>query len=153
MSAGPLLPLRDIHLPLEPGWWPPAPGWWLLAALALLVAGVVIGLLWRRIRRRRRLARMFDQRLAAAATGPAQIAAMSELLRRASRGHDPAAAALQGDAWLEFLDRDAGTPVFTGGLGRLLLEGGYRREVDEADLDALRAAARRRFLRLAGGRR
>jgi len=33
------LPLRDIHLPVEPGFWPLAPGWWILfvALTALLI--------------------------------------------------------------------------------------------------------------------
>ena len=35
MNPGDSLPLRDIHLPVAPGWWPPAPGWWLLGGLVL----------------------------------------------------------------------------------------------------------------------
>ncbi|MCF6301054.1 MAG: DUF4381 domain-containing protein [Proteobacteria bacterium] len=33
------LPLRDIHLPVEPGFWPLAPGWWMLIVVlsALLI--------------------------------------------------------------------------------------------------------------------
>lgn len=153
MSAGDAIALRDIHLPQPPGGWPPAPGWWLLAALLLLVAATVAVVLWRRIRRRRALARLFDQQVAAAGNAPASIAAMSELLRRATREHDHAAAALQGAQWLAFLDRDAATPAFDGELGRLLLDGGYRRKVDEGQLQALRVAARARFLTLAGARR
>lgn len=152
MSAG-AITLRDIHLPQPPGWWPPAPGWWLLAALVLAVAAIIAILLWRRIRRRRALRRLFDEGVAAAADGPARVAAISELLRRATREHDPAAAALQGGEWLAFLDRDAAAPAFDGELGRLLLEGGYRRQVDEDQLQALRTAARARFLKLAGARR
>lgn len=152
MSAGAAIPLRDIHLPQAPGWWPPAPGWWLLAALALAVLAAVAVLLWRRIRRRRELLRMFDQRVAAATGAPARVAAISELLRRAALGHD-GAAGLEGEEWLEFLDRDAGAPRFRGELGQLLLEGGYRREVDGAQVELLRKAARARFLQLAGTRR
>ncbi|MBW8811363.1 MAG: DUF4381 domain-containing protein, partial [Lysobacter sp.] len=36
------------------------------------------------------------------------------------------------------------------GAGRLLLDGGYRREVDREQADALRELARRRFLRWMG---
>ena len=28
------LPLRDLHLPPDIGWWPMAPGWWVLLAIA-----------------------------------------------------------------------------------------------------------------------
>ena len=153
MSLGADLPLRDIHLPQPPGWWPPAPGWWALAALALGVLAFVAVLLWRRMRRRRALRRMFDGRVAAAGSAPARIAVMSELLRRAVLEHDRAAAALQGAEWLAFLDRDAASPAFDGDLGRLLLDGGYRRQVDENELEVLEVAVRARFLKLAGARR
>ena len=153
MSAGTAIPLRDIHLPQAPGWWPPAPGWWLLAAFVLVVAALVAFALWRRIRRRRTLRRMFDDRVAAAGSAPARIAAMSELLRRAALEHDRATARLHGPEWLAYLDRDASAPAFDDELGRLLLDGGYRREVDEGELEALRAAARARFLKLAEARR
>ena len=48
-----LVNLRDIHLPVEPGWWPPAYGWWIVAAILALVAAWAI--LWG-TRRRRQLA-------------------------------------------------------------------------------------------------
>ncbi|NZA28219.1 DUF4381 family protein [Luteimonas sp. SJ-92] len=146
------LVLRDIHEPPAPGWWPPAPGWWLLAVLLL---GVVAGLCWwlrRRRLHRRRLERMFDDAVDAAATPAAAVAAISELLRRAARGRDPAADALDGEAWLRFLDRDARQPAFGGEEGRLLLAGGYRREVDPQRLEALRTIARARFLQWTTGR-
>lgn len=152
MSAG-TLQLRDIHLPQAPAWWPPAPGWWLLGALVLVVVGLAAFVLWRRIRRRRALRRMFDDRVAAAGSAPARIAAMSELLRRAALEHDRSTAGLQGPEWLVFLDRDASAPAFDGKLGRLLLDGGYRRELDEGELEALRVAVRARFLKLAEARR
>ena len=153
MNPGDSLPLRDIHLPVAPGWWPPAPGWWWLGGLllAVLAAGGVMA--WRRARRRQALLRMFDQRVDAAGDPAARVAVISELLRRAAREREPAAAALQGEDWLAFLDRGAATPAFAGPAGRLLLEGGYRRQVGEDEADALRTAARQRFLQLAGRRR
>lgn len=153
MSPGSLLALRDIHLPDTPPFWPPAPGWWLSAAALAVLAVLVAALYWRRRGARRRLERLFDARVAAAADAPARIAAMSELLRRAALRRDPSSAALEGEAWLAFLDRGAAAPAFDGELGRLLLDGGFRREVDAAHLDALRDAARACFLRLSGRRR
>ncbi|MEI2456581.1 DUF4381 family protein [Lysobacter firmicutimachus] len=147
------LPLRDVHLPPAPSWWPPAPGWWLLAAALLAVAAVVW--FWRRRRARRRAAieRVFDQALAAAETPAAQVAAISELLRRAARRRDPQADRLQGEAWLEFLDRDSRRRDFAEGDGRVLLDGAYRREVEPGRVAALRDLARRRFLQWMGAGR
>ena len=157
------LVLRDIHQAAAPPWWPPAPGWWLLEALGLLAVALWAWFAARRRKRRRAIAAIFDQMLAAADTPSAQVAAMSELLRRAGRRRDPAADRLQGDAWLEFLDGEAdaantrggrkpgakprpGSTGFSQGPGRLLLEGGYRRDVDAGEVKALHAIARARFL-------
>jgi|SRR5690606_19090901 len=135
----PNLVLRDIHQPPAPPWWPPAPGWWLLAAVLLLV---IAGWAWWTARKRKRrsvIAAVFDTAVATATTPPAQVAAMSELLRRAARRVDPEADRLHGDAWLEFVDLGEAP-------GRLLLEGGYRPDVDPQQVDELRTVARARFL-------
>lgn len=146
------LPLRDVHLPAAPGWWPLAPGWWLLLA-ALVSVLVLAGVLWQlRRRRRRRWERLFDLQLLAGDPGAAQLAAASELLRRAARGVDPDAAHLQDEAWLRFLDGGHGTD-FSAGEGRLLLDGGFRPVVDEALAARAVALARRRFLELMAQRR
>lgn len=150
--AGNALVLRDIHLPSSPSWWPPAPGWWAVAA-ALLAVMVAIAW-WRgRVRRRREaIGRMFDQHVDTAPTSALQVAAMSDLLRRASRRRDPLADRLSGEEWLRFLDpvppRKGKPPPksFSEGAGRLLLDGGFRRDVDTADVEALRRIARERFL-------
>lgn len=140
------LPLRDVHPGLAPGWWPPAPGWWWLAGALLLVLAALGVAYWRRQRRMRGWAQVFDARLAQTRSGPEQVAAISELLRRAARRIDPAADRLQGEDWLRVLDAGVQPPVFAAGPGRLLLDGLYRREVDAAALEALRVLARRRFL-------
>ena len=151
------LPLRDIHQPPAPPWWPPAPGWWWLAAV-LLVLLAFVAWWWLRARRRRAaIARLFDERVRAAATPVERVATMSELLRRAARRRDPAADRLQGDAWLAFLDgdtqaADTKTP-FSSGAGRVLLDGGFRREIDEDVATALLPLARRRYLELMALRR
>ncbi len=146
MAAATLI-LRDIHQPPAPAWWPPAPGWWIVAAIVLAAVALALALQARKRRRQRERAALFDEAVAAAATPDARVAAMSELLRRAARLHDPAADRLQGDDWLDFLD--AGDPArpFSTGAGRLVLDGGFRRDVDAAEVDALRDVARVRFLR------
>jgi len=158
MAAPASLVLRDIHPTTAPSWWPPAPGWWILAGV--IVAALVLIAWWRARANRRRAAvvALFDREVDAASTPPQQVAAMSELLRRAARRHDANADTLQGEHWLRHLDAAAAkkkrnAPAradFSEGPGRLLLDGGFRRDVDPADVAALRALARERFLRWMG---
>lgn len=150
MQADGLL-LRDVHVPDAPSLWPLAPGWWLVLAVLGVVIAAVVGL---RLYRRHRLARwraLFDGS-GTTAEPAARVAAISELLRRAARRVDPQADRLQGEAWLGFLDGGA-RKDFTAGAGRILLDGGYRRNVDAGALDRLETVARERFLELMAGRR
>ena len=150
--ADPTLLLRDVHDTAAPSWWSPAPGWWMVFAAAALIAAAVWFLRARRLRKRRTAERLFDDAVAAADTPAAQVAAMSELLRRAARRRDGAADRLQGEDWLAFLDRGAKSPQFVEAAGRLLLDGGYRRDVDPLHVEALREPVRARFLELMGVR-
>lgn len=146
LQSDPTLLLRDIHQPPAPPWWPPAPGWWIVAAVLLLAIATVSWLAWRRHRRRRALERLFDDSVHAAPTPATQIAAISELLRRAARRRDPHADKLQGDDWLRFLDHGSKHTLFDGDEARLLLDGGFRPEVDAGAVAVLLPRARARFL-------
>lgn len=140
------LTLRDVHEGTAPALWPPAPGWWVVLGCVALAAVVIA---WHRRRRRQREAavlRVFDDALDRAATPSQQVAAMSELLRRAARRRHPGADTLQGEAWLGVLDEGLAQPVFSAGAGRLLLEGGFRGDVRADDADALREIVRQRYL-------
>ena len=143
--------LRDVHVPPAPSLWPPAPGWWLLAiaVLLLLVTVWAVARWWKR--RRQAWQKLFDE-ACAHATPAARIAAISGLLRRASRRIDKQADRLQGEAWLRFLD-GAKSNDFSAGPGRLLLEGGYRKEVEASAWEAARDVAHKRFLELMAGRK
>ena len=147
------LVLRDIHVPPAPPWWPPAPGWWLL--LAALAGLALAAWAWhaQRTRRRRAVEGLFDRSVAGAATPAGAVAAMSELLRRAARRHDPRADRLQGDAWLALLAArvppDAAAALAPGqDTARLLLEGGFRADVTDVDAEAVRPVAREAYLAL-----
>ena len=140
------LALNAIHVPPAPPWWPPAPGWWLLAAIVLLPVAFGCWRIARRRWRRRRWSALFDETLAGAGTPVAQVAAMSDLLRRAARQVAPNAETLAGDEWLRCLDRGLPQPVFAAGAGALLRDGGYRRALSGAEVDALRIVSRARFL-------
>ena len=140
------LDLHDVHPGIAPGWWPPAPGWWMLTATLLIIVAVIT---WWWLRRRRRQAaqlRLFDDAVDHAETPSQQVAAMSELLRRAARRRDPAADRLEGEAWLHFLDDGQPGKPFSDGAGALLRDGGFRANVAKADVAALRALARQRYL-------
>lgn len=153
------LVLRDIHQPPAPPWWPPAPGWWLLLAVLMVLAALATWWWLRRRRSRIIITQLFDQRVRDADTPVAQVAAISELLRRAARRRDPGADRLQGDAWLRFLDGESaqssapGEGAFSTGPGRVLRDGGFRREVDAAQASALLPLARARYLELMAARR
>lgn len=140
------LVLRDVHDGIAPAWWPPAPGWWMVLAVVAAVAAFVA---WRVVAKRRRRAailRLFDDSIARAETPSEQIAAMSELLRRAARRKNTSADTLEGEAWLRFLDEGMPQPVFSAGAGSLLRDGGFRADVTGQESDALRSIARQRYL-------
>lgn len=141
------LVLHDVHEGIAPSPWPLAPGWWMVLAAIVIVAAWIA---WRahvKRRRRTRILRLFDEAVARAETPSQQVAAMSELLRRAARRKDAAAPALEGDAWLRFLDDGMPQPVFRAGAGGLLRDGGFRADVAAQESDALRSIARERYLR------
>lgn len=150
------IPLRDLHLPAEIGWWPLAPGWWVLISIATAVALWYAwkGFLRWRANRARRIAlrelayisQRFDQ------TGDAVGLAkeLSELLRRALLAYAPrhVVAGLTGERWLAWLDRGLDEPVFERGDGRWIGELPYRdpSQLDaEANVKALIDAVRRRL--------
>ena len=143
-ADGPVL--RDIHLPPAPSWWPPAPGWWLLAAICILLAVVAFVRLRSASARRRALAAVFaelDRCVDAARHDPAALAAaLSQFLRRIALREAPAAAAYQGERWLEYLDTRASATDFRHGVGRVLIEAPFRPDCDY-DRVALIALVRR----------
>ncbi len=132
------LPLRDIHLPGEIGWWPPAPGWWLLAALVL--GGLAVyAVHYYRGRHKRVALRAVKSVRAALEQGAEPVACLqhvSTILRRfamtsiaAVPGGAAAAdvAGLIGERWLKFLDGRWERTEFSAGLGRQLLVAPYAR--------------------------
>ena len=139
------LPLRSIHETQSVPWWPLAPGWWMLIAGVILL--VLVYRFWRR-RERARVARVhafFDADVAHAKTDAERVARISELLRRSSRMHVKGSDKLEGDAWLNVLNRKLKHRPFQGELGALLLEGGFRRQVNPDDVNRLQQIARDRF--------
>ena len=155
MSAGASLELRDIHLPIEPGWWPPAPGWWLLAGIVCVLGWLA----WRSLRRilqrragqrllRRELADL-QERFPNDTRATERLAACSELLRRACRRFAPDAVTLTGEEWLRFLDAGEASRPYSEGPGQLLRDGPFMPSVEPQDLLALEALLPRTLQQLA----
>jgi hypothetical protein len=145
------LVLRDLHRPPAPSLWPPAPGWWIVVALVLAAATVGWWLHARRRKRRNDAIAMFDAAIANTGAPAQEIAAASELLRRAARAVRADADRLAGDDWLAFLDRPR--MRFVDGPGRLLLDGAFRPSIARDDADAAIRLARARFVELMVRRR
>lgn len=149
--------LRDIHLPPPVSWWPPAPGWWLLLGAT---AAVAIGLLWwfrrRRNNRWRRQALRELADLRGRSSGAQGVIALSVLLRRVALNRFPRheVAALNGEAWLAFLDRTFGTDnAFTSDSGRLLATAPYAQntQIEPQAMLALFDLSERWIRKLPGG--
>lgn len=144
-AQDPLAQLKDIHAPPPVDAWPPAPGWFLLAALALVAAGLIVyGLyrLWRRNRYRREALRELadlKQQYEAAGDAGDYLSAYARLLKRTALTRYPRdqIANLTGEAWVNFLDRSARTEEFSLGAGQVLVYGNYQ-PIDAADIDVNR---------------
>ena len=150
------IPIRDLHLPAEPGFWPLAPGWWVVMAVLVLLLVTAIVALYRQQRRsraRRFALRCVDQAMVEFRThGNAVMlsTALSDVLRRAMLAYSPRrdVAGLTGEAWADWLDRGLPQPLFSHGPGRALLSLPYRHprsKAEDIDVDGLVRAVRLRL--------
>jgi hypothetical protein len=134
-----------------------------LLALVFLAA-LAFGLrwLWRRERQRRWRRRVYAELERIVATHAASgdslrfITELSQLLRRATLLLDARAAALHGEAWLDFLDArmPAGSATFRAVAGKALVDAPFRRPDDvhaRVDAAALIALARQWLARALPG--
>lgn len=150
------IPLRDLHLPPEIGWWPLAPGWWVLLALLALGLG---WLLYRSlIRWRAGMPRRAALRALAVLDKEYRVDGdvnhfgkqLSELLRRGMLAYAPRAevAGLTGERWLQWLDQGMSKKEFSEGPGRTLESLPYRNpELGDqgVDVEGLLKAVRERL--------
>ena len=141
------LALRDIHLPTEISWWPLAWGWWLLIVLAVLG---LVALVWWWLKRP---AHTQQINLSAQASALQEldrieqqykneplglVRELSVLLRRIaiSLYGRRSVAGLTGITWLQFLDKQGGSPVFSQRFQQALTELPYRAQ-GNVDVQAL----------------
>ncbi len=149
MNTSPLagIDLHDILAAPLPAFWPPAPGWWVLMVLVLSVLVVSVWQGLRRVRLRRRRARILGELDGLTTRSPDQVVTqVSMLLRRVAlmRFTRHEVAPLSGNAWLAFLDRTGGDGAFTQGAGSVLATAPYvaALKVNGVDNDALISLAR-----------
>ena len=144
------LVLRDIHPPPATAWWPPAPGWWLVLAAGRRCIAIVFAMCVRIASARavaRIVARVRRRRSRAPTRPPRKSRRCPNCCAAPRAAAIPTPTATKASAGSRFLDRrrDANR-LFAAGAGALLLDGAFRRDVDPAAVDALRARARQRFL-------
>lgn len=127
-----LAQLKDIHSPDMILWWPLAPGWFVLAILVfVLVVCFIYG--YRRYRQKTDRRQNILQHLHHLRQNlveeqyPLVYQDLSTLLRRiALLTHERIEVAhLTGEAWLQFLDEQCQTQLFSRDIGRLLLSAPY----------------------------
>ena len=133
------LPLRDIHMPLEPSWLPLATGWWyVLAAVLACLLLPLAAYLWDQLRPLRISAQARD-RFAGLRAEYARhedrrklLRGASALLRRVMISLHPReeVASLTGEEWLRRLDEHDPDRRFSAGVGRVLLQEPYREQAD-----------------------
>lgn len=141
----PLAQLKDIQIPIAPGWWPPAPGWWVLGILILLgIAYLYRHLLSRHFRHQPfKQARdiILDHNTAYIQhniTSNEYVELLNQLLKRAAIHSDRAShvAPLSGKGWLTYLDDISCSTEFTQGPGQALGDQRYQTH-SQADLTDL----------------
>ena len=119
-AMDPLAQLRDIHLPQPIGWWPVSWGWIVLVVLLLIILGVGVSYLRRRIRLARprreglRLLMSYEKEYQQGMSSPLVCARISELLRRVALSYFPREdiAGLQGEMWIDFLNKTGKGVIF-----------------------------------------
>lgn len=121
-NADPLAELRDIHLPAAIGAWPPAPGWWMLAALLLLGLALCAWFCYRHWRRN-----AYRRAALAALASQRDLQQLNRLLKRCAiaRYGQAKAAALHGQAWVDFLQASCRKPPFSADSAALLASATY----------------------------
>lgn len=108
------LPLRDIKLPAEPGFWPLAPGWWVLIVISLVVLAWFC-IKWYRHQQKKKRWQAIDQQLSRIEFTYSQeqdaqqlLTELSAFLRRFVKYqlNQSTATSLAGEEWINFLNQD-----------------------------------------------
>ena len=100
------LPLRNIHLPADIGWWPLAPGWYIVAILVITSLSILAWMLHRYIKRNRYRKVLLKELQTASKNGEPISQLANALMRRASReAYGLEKVSLHGEQWQLFLQQ------------------------------------------------
>jgi len=136
-KTAPTLELRDIHLPLDPGYWPLAPGWWVLIVLAIIILYLLFKKI-NKVRQTRHLNNLMQQELLAVRESfdqhknKHQLAVdISTLLNRFVIHvlKDNNASSLTGDSWIAYLNGRIQGNVFDD-FNKELTQAQYQKDID-----------------------
>ncbi|MCX7554304.1 DUF4381 domain-containing protein [Marinicella sp. S1101] len=131
------LPLRDIKLPTEPGFWPLAPGWWAVIVLVLVLLSLLT-IIWYRYRQKKKRWLAIEAQLSALEfkhheTQDAQqlLTDISAFLRRFVKYQlrQNTAVTLSGQAWIDYLNDLAQSELFSP-FADTLKAGAYRNDCE-----------------------
>lgn len=153
----PVLPLRDIKLPSEPGFWPLAPGWWVVIAV-LTVLLIWLCIKWFQHLRKKRRWQDIDQQLSTIEFNFKKhqnkrklLADLSEFLRRFVKFQlqDDHAVTLTGEPWVNYLNQLQEDKLFAP-YSTVLSEGVFQHNPDfqtKGLLETTRAFIKRHVMR------
>lgn len=119
-KTAPVLELRDIHLPADPGIWPLAVGWWVLIAIFAIVAYFTYKK-WIKLKKLKQVNQLLQSELMSIRESFKQhqdkrllAANISDLLKRFVRHvlKDSNATSLTGQEWINYLNSRVDSDVF-----------------------------------------
>lgn len=127
--------LRDVQLPVSPGWWPPAVGWWVVAAMLLVL--IVALVFWFRhwhANKWRRAALRQHQAIVNGSDDVQRVRKLSVLMRRVALNVESRTrvASATDQAWLRVLDDIGQTRDYSNGVGQLLVTLPYADPAEQA---------------------
>lgn len=140
--------LRDIHMPSTVSWWPLAFGWYILFFLCIGLSAFLIYYFYQRYQQKRVqrfalcLLKSYQQQYEQSGNSALACAQVSALLKRVALAYFPreTVSALQGTAWLEFLQNTSKNIFFTE-ISALLVELPYQQHAEDVDLQPLFSSA------------
>jgi hypothetical protein len=112
LSQPQTLPLKPLHLPVEPSVWPLPWGYW--ALLGFIVLSIILTVLLIRRKRKQERAKKAALKMLTSDVSTLSPAEANEILRQAALSYFPRkeVANLTGQSWLSFLDSQLASPRF-----------------------------------------
>ncbi|MFT6733049.1 MAG: hypothetical protein ACJAS9_001234 [Polaribacter sp.] len=143
LDDSPLNNLRDIHLPENIDQFPLAIGWWILLSILICTLCFIIirAIKKQRALRYLRSAKLELKSLSQLEANNESISKLSALLKRVCLIYYPAnlVASINGQAWWDFINYEAGKNIFTKGDVKQMSQSRYQKNasVDKAEYSSM----------------